>query len=180
MSCEILFSSHHCSIELAKERQSKKALESKSSNQILKLAENNASLARLNNALSNQLEKLRGEHERLLHLSTGQQAVAKAKSVELIEEIDGLKKLLKESQEEKEALRSHLNAKQVGIPYNRPYKRYVFTCIQEKLDLGEKLLFPILHFLKNRYYAVANVRIESFERYAYLDLWGKSMQGDRL
>lgn len=105
--------SSFCSAELASERKAKRNQETRSSIQIIKLADNNASLARTNNRLNYQLEKLRKEHDQLIHLHTGQQAVTKAKIGEFKTEIKGLKELLKESLEEKESLLSHLQAKQV-------------------------------------------------------------------
>ena len=70
-------------------------------------------LARANNRLTSQLDKLRAEHEKLQHLAAGQQAVARAKEAELAAEINGLKRLLKESLAERTTLHAQLLAKQV-------------------------------------------------------------------
>ena len=89
------------------------AIEARAVNQIQKLADNNVALARLNNKLTSQLDKLRTEHDQQQHLAAGQQAVARAKEKELAAEINGLKHLLKDSFSERTTLHAQLVAKQV-------------------------------------------------------------------
>jgi hypothetical protein len=102
----------HCSAGLAAGRQGREAAEARSAAQIVKLADNNAALARMNNRLTRQLEDLRAEHDQILHLSTGRLAVARAKEGELLAEVGGLKRLLRDSMVERQGLRAQLHAKQ--------------------------------------------------------------------
>ena len=95
-------------MEFPAEKQRREA----SAGQATKLAENNAALARTNSRLLVQLEQLRAEHEKLMHLSAGQLAIARAKEAEQLVEFAGLKRLLRESMIERQGLRAQLLAKQ--------------------------------------------------------------------
>lgn len=106
-----------CSAELRNERQARQEEKARTAAQITKLSENNAAIARLNNRLSQQLERSKMESDTLKHLAAGQSAVARAKEAENEAEISGLKHLLKESLAERERIHAQLLAKQVDLPH---------------------------------------------------------------
>lgn len=89
------------------------SFDARAASQTQKLTDNNVALARMNNRLLAQLDRLRQDHTHLEHLTAGQQAVARAKEAELAREVKGLKAVVKESLAERQNLRAQLAAKQV-------------------------------------------------------------------
>lgn len=95
-------------------RQTFQGFDARVAAQTQKLTDNNVALARMNNRLLAQLDRLRQDHAHLEHLAAGQYAVSRAKEAELAAEVKGLKAIVKDSLAERENLRAQLAAKQVS------------------------------------------------------------------
>jgi hypothetical protein len=100
-------------VQLDAERQARLEAETRLASHTTRATENNTALARNNLRLQEQLARLRGEGDLMLHEAGCQRAAAAAKQREAAAQLSKLQTLLQRAAADKQALQKQLAAKQV-------------------------------------------------------------------